>query len=553
MTLGRTVDQGPVKSLNDLLLALGRGSPRILDNLGLIVKVSEANRIYAERLNKTTAELTGSEKQTAFFNLAVEQANIRVREVGGVILTAGDHFQRFYNSLLNFADQFSTITGPVARLGEAIAGTLVPLATLRLTMPELSKSVVAFGGRAARAIHGFGLSFYGPLGAIAGAVALGEAIDYWREAIQNAQLERIAQLGRELRSDVYAARLAAENTLLREQERVYGEIVALQGRIDAIRERPEGGTFLAGFSAETIALNEDMARLTEQFTALALQLDNYVEPEVIIRWNREVEVFRANLAELVQQAQASFTSLTNSLRGVDPLSGGESITVRLARESREARVRLAESLFETERLQEEHLARRREQARESSRIQVEQVQETIDRIRGVVERESFADALQIQDIQRAFEGLFDIITGDAEDFGDRMRRLFRQLSSDILSALVFRRISESIVRALGGSIPGAQSGGYRRGLTLVGEAGPELVDFRDPARVYPNDQLEDIIRGGSRSATYIYSPTVHPGVDQPTLERTLQEQFVLFQEFTRRDDIAARQQDTPSGRMFGGV
>ena len=48
VTLGQAMGQGPNKSLDDLITALGRSSPLILDNLGLTVKVGEANKEYAE-------------------------------------------------------------------------------------------------------------------------------------------------------------------------------------------------------------------------------------------------------------------------------------------------------------------------------------------------------------------------------------------------------------------------------------------------------------------------------------------------------------------------
>jgi len=48
--LGRAMDQDATKSLDDLTTALGRSSPLILDNLGLTVKVGEANEAYAKTL-----------------------------------------------------------------------------------------------------------------------------------------------------------------------------------------------------------------------------------------------------------------------------------------------------------------------------------------------------------------------------------------------------------------------------------------------------------------------------------------------------------------------
>ena len=50
--------------------------------------------------------------------------------------------------------------------------------------------------------------------------------------------------------------------------------------------------------------------------------------------------------------------------------------------------------------------------------------------------------------------------------------------------------------SLVGGFPGfAQHGGLHRGLTVVGEDGPEFVDFRRPGRVYTNETLRQIARG----------------------------------------------------------
>src|SRR5690606_23770571 len=58
VVLGKAMGQGPNKSFDDLITALGRSSPMILDNLGLSVKVGEANDKYAASLGKTAAQLT---------------------------------------------------------------------------------------------------------------------------------------------------------------------------------------------------------------------------------------------------------------------------------------------------------------------------------------------------------------------------------------------------------------------------------------------------------------------------------------------------------------
>ena len=66
-----------------LALGVGRQSRMLLDNLGIIVKVEEANQAYAESLGKTVSELTDAEKKTAFLNATMEGLNERTEALGG--------------------------------------------------------------------------------------------------------------------------------------------------------------------------------------------------------------------------------------------------------------------------------------------------------------------------------------------------------------------------------------------------------------------------------------------------------------------------------------
>lgn len=62
------------QAFNDLVTGLGRGSPLILDNLGITVKLGEANEAYAKTLGKTSAQLTDTEKKQALINAVLQQS-----------------------------------------------------------------------------------------------------------------------------------------------------------------------------------------------------------------------------------------------------------------------------------------------------------------------------------------------------------------------------------------------------------------------------------------------------------------------------------------------
>src|SRR4030095_13031255 len=80
--LGKAMGQDATKSLDDLITALGRSSPLILDNLGLTVKVGEANEEHAAKLGTSSSELTEAEKKLAFCQAAMEAARRKVAELG---------------------------------------------------------------------------------------------------------------------------------------------------------------------------------------------------------------------------------------------------------------------------------------------------------------------------------------------------------------------------------------------------------------------------------------------------------------------------------------
>lgn len=60
------------QAFNDIATGVGRASPKILDNLGLMLKVGAANEKMAESLGKTVEQLTDKEKNMALLNATLE-------------------------------------------------------------------------------------------------------------------------------------------------------------------------------------------------------------------------------------------------------------------------------------------------------------------------------------------------------------------------------------------------------------------------------------------------------------------------------------------------
>ncbi len=104
--LGKAMGQDATKSLDDLITALGRSSPMILDNLGLSVKVGEANEAYAAKLGKTADQLTDAEKKMAFYTAAMEAARAKQAELGEQAQTVGEIISSVWVSVSDRATSF---------------------------------------------------------------------------------------------------------------------------------------------------------------------------------------------------------------------------------------------------------------------------------------------------------------------------------------------------------------------------------------------------------------------------------------------------------------
>lgn len=102
-TLGKAMGQDATQSLDDLITALGRSSPLILDNLGLTVKVGEANEKYAKSLGVSVDSLDDAQRKMAFYTAAMEAARIKTKELGDQSLTLGERMSQVWVEIENNA------------------------------------------------------------------------------------------------------------------------------------------------------------------------------------------------------------------------------------------------------------------------------------------------------------------------------------------------------------------------------------------------------------------------------------------------------------------
>ncbi len=174
------------------------------------------------------------------------------------------------------------------------------------------------------------------------------------------------------------------------------------------------------------------------------------------------------------------------------------------------------------------------------------------------------DVKPIEQAAENIEGAFENFTTSAitnfENIGDAAEALGQLIQEELTRALIARPIVAAVSSAIGGLFqPGATpaptnpdpqqflgpgptafaaEGGLVSGRTVVGERGPELVDFRTPARVYPADVLRDAL--GTRSAAQprvVFAPVIQTN-DSDAVSRALEEAFPVFSDLVRGGLVA---------------
>lgn len=105
LTIARSASKATGESmdfmLNSIVTGLGRGSKLMLDNLGIVFKIEDANKEYAKALGKTVGELTEAEQKQAFMNKALAVGVENAKAAGETTESLDDRWQRFIATMEN--------------------------------------------------------------------------------------------------------------------------------------------------------------------------------------------------------------------------------------------------------------------------------------------------------------------------------------------------------------------------------------------------------------------------------------------------------------------
>jgi len=130
--------------LESIATGLKRGSPMILDNLGLVVKVGEANENWAKQIGKSVSAMTAEDKSMALLNATMSAGDRLVEQVGGSTESATDAFEQLEAAAKNLKMELARLAEPT---GKNIAGAVslnVEWRTAQLVLVRLRDSVEAY-------------------------------------------------------------------------------------------------------------------------------------------------------------------------------------------------------------------------------------------------------------------------------------------------------------------------------------------------------------------------------------------------------------------------
>lgn len=102
---GRAMGISTTQAFDDIVRGLGRASPMILDNLGIVIDADATYTNYARSIGKSKDELTKAEKTQALMNATLETGNEMLRKSGGLTEDNAAKVEKLAAAWKNFADK----------------------------------------------------------------------------------------------------------------------------------------------------------------------------------------------------------------------------------------------------------------------------------------------------------------------------------------------------------------------------------------------------------------------------------------------------------------
>ena len=99
------------QAFDDIVRGIGRTSPLILDNLGIVFDAEELYTNYAKSIGRTKDSLTDAEKKTALLNETLKIGNEMMAEAGGLTRDTATAYEQLASSAKNAGDSLKKNLG----------------------------------------------------------------------------------------------------------------------------------------------------------------------------------------------------------------------------------------------------------------------------------------------------------------------------------------------------------------------------------------------------------------------------------------------------------
>jgi len=101
---GRAMGLSTTQAFNDIVTGVGRASPMILDNLGIVIDAEQTYQDYADSIGKSKSELTKAEKTQALLTRTIEEGNKQIEDAGGYVDDTAAAYERLHAATKNATD-----------------------------------------------------------------------------------------------------------------------------------------------------------------------------------------------------------------------------------------------------------------------------------------------------------------------------------------------------------------------------------------------------------------------------------------------------------------
>jgi hypothetical protein len=109
----------------------------MIDNLGLIVSIGDANEVYAQQLGKVASELTDLEQKTAFANAVLDAGAKNIEKMGGEASGSFDGVNKLTSLIKDKTiDAFKNLVSPIDTAAGALADFMTISEQAALTQEE---------------------------------------------------------------------------------------------------------------------------------------------------------------------------------------------------------------------------------------------------------------------------------------------------------------------------------------------------------------------------------------------------------------------------------